>query len=150
MYKSVLFVFVTLYLLGMVVSCDNVVADSPAATEQLQSPIVREPAASESNQIATDNAAQMAFNETVEKYYDYFMSNNQIVVLLAFSNNDGSFTDDALAGFVILSLVGYDYDNGNTKEEYNTITEKYFGTRIQNFNNMSSEIIPNTNMVRAT
>ncbi|MBS3969382.1 MAG: hypothetical protein KGZ94_04600 [Clostridia bacterium] len=85
----------------------------------------------------------MVFNKKLEYYYDYFRNNNQIVVLLGY--NENGFSDDQLAAFAILSL-----DNGNSKEDYHAITEKYFSRKIINFNNSRSEIIPVTNMVRGT
>lgn len=93
---------------------------------------------------------QSVFNDSLEKYYDYFRANRQIVALLDYPYNENGFTDDALAAYAIMSMDDYSYEKGNPKEEYDAITEKYFGRKIKNFNNSMSEVIPGTNRVRAT
>lgn len=92
---------------------------------------------------------QPVFNDSLEKYYDYFWANRQIVALLDYPYNENGFTDDVLAAYAIMSMDDYSYEKGNPKEEYDAITEKYFGKKIKNFNNSMSEVIPGTNMVRA-
>jgi len=81
-----------------------------------------------------------------EKYYDYFYENNQIVTLL----DNENFSDDDMAAFAVLSLKNPDYENGNKKEEYDEITEKYFGKRINNFNNSKTYIVPETGLIKPT
>lgn len=95
------------------------------------------------------NVNQPVFNGALEKYYDYFRDHNQIVVLLNYPYNEKGFTDDAMAAYAILSMDNYNYEKGNTKEEYNAITEKYFGKKIKNFNNGITKIIKGTDLVSA-
>ena len=84
-----------------------------------------------------------------EKYYDYFYENNQIVTLLENENGE-YFSDDDMAAFAVLSLKNLDIENGNQKEEFDEITEKYFGKRITNFNNSKTYIVPETGLIKPT
>ena len=80
-----------------------------------------------------------------EKYYDYFLENNQIVTLL-----DEGITDDSMAAYAVFSLKNRDFQNGNSKEEYDDITEKYFGRKIKEFNNSKTYIDSNTKLIKPT
>ncbi|HOJ10907.1 MAG TPA: M56 family metallopeptidase [Clostridiales bacterium] len=81
-------------------------------------------------------------------YYQMFRNDTAFKVL---GSTSGDFTDDQMATYAILKMAHhYSYENGNTKEEYNAITQKYFGRDIKNFNNGSTEIIPGTDKIRAT
>ena len=56
-----------------------------------------------------------------------------------------------MATYAILRMgESYSYENGNSREEYNAITQKYFGRNIQNFDNGATETIPGTDRIRAT
>lgn len=85
----------------------------------------------------------------VEEYYDYFYENNQLVTLLDGANG-GNFSDDDMAAFATLRLKNPDLENGNRKEEYNNITEKYFGKKINNFNNSKTYIDSVTGLIKST
>ncbi len=169
MVKRLIPVILLLFLLVISIGCSSKVTDTPTVPTQPQptenpeavvSEVEGGTSAEDGENVVTstedDEAVKSAendevvFNEVLEKYYDYFRENNQIVVLLDYPYNENGFTDDAMAAFAIMSLENYDYEKGNTMEEYHAITEKYFGRRIENFNNSMSEIIPRTNMVRAT
>jgi len=145
MSKPALVTWVVIFLSAAVIGCGSVPSQPPVAPAQQQSP--SEAGIPASGQYEPDNGNQIVFNETLEKYYDYFRANDQIRV---FFDGENSFTDYTLATFAIMSLDNYSYENGNTKEEYDAVTEKYFGRKIKDFNNGASEIIPGTEMVRAT
>lgn len=82
-----------------------------------------------------------------EKYYDYFWKNNQIVTLLG-DSSENSINDDTMAAFATLILP--DIQNGNSREEYDEITEKYFGRKIKDFNNSKTYIDTKTNLIKPT
>ncbi|MDD2212247.1 MAG: hypothetical protein PHV56_04670 [Clostridia bacterium] len=145
MKKYLLSVFIAIVLIFTLIGCSKDVTDKPTVSTKPQQE-KSEPIVNEKNQIATDSTNKIELDETVEKYYNYFRNNQQIVALL----DQNGLTDDKLAAFAIMSFDDYDYEKGNTKEEYDVVTEKYFGRKIKNFNNGMSEIIPGTNMVRAT
>ena len=75
-------------------------------------------------------STMVSIGET-EKYYDYFSENQAFRVLLEQYDID----DSSMSYFAALSLDKPDFENGNSKEEYNVITEKYFGRKIENYNN---------------
>lgn len=91
---------------------------------------------------------ESAFDETLEKYYNYFEEHQQIVALLD-SNNPG-FTDENLIIFALMSINDYNNDTGVTREELNTITMKYFGREIKNFQCGMTEIDLKTGRIRAS
>ena len=80
-------------------------------------------------------------------YYQMFRNDTAFKVL---GSTTGDFNDDQMATYAILKMDHYSYENGNTKEEYNAITQKYFGRDIKNFNNGATETIPGTGKIRAT
>ncbi len=80
-------------------------------------------------------------------YYQMFRNDTAFKVL---GSESGNFDDSQLATYAVLKIDTYSYEDGNTKEEYNAITQRYFGRNIKNFNNGSTEIIPGTDIVRAT
>lgn len=80
-------------------------------------------------------------------YYQMFRNDTAFKVL---GSKSGDITDDQMATYAIFKMDDYSYQDGNTKEEYNTITQKYFGRDIKNFNNGSTEIIPGADKIRAT
>lgn len=80
-------------------------------------------------------------------YYQMFRNDTAFKVL---GSKSGDLTDDQMATYAVLKMDNYSYQDGNTKEEYNAITQKYFGRDIQNFNNGSTETIPGTDKIRAT
>lgn len=84
-------------------------------------------------------------------YYEMFRKDRAFKVL---GSDTGDFSDDQLATYAILKLIeldAYNYrDSGYTKDELNAITQKYFGRNIKNFNNGMTEVIPGTDLVRAT
>lgn len=141
--KIILFLFLVI-LIGIIIGC-NKVPDSQLSSPQRETINVEKNIEVTSKQ---EEPEPNKFNEILEKYYDYIRNNNQIVVLLG--NNKDGFTDNQLAAYAIMSFDNYDYEKGNSKEEFDAITEKYFGRKIKNFNNGSSEVIPETNKIRAT
>jgi beta-lactamase regulating signal transducer with metallopeptidase domain len=80
-------------------------------------------------------------------YYQMFRNDAAFRIL---GSKSGDITDDQMATYAILKMDHYSYEDGNTKEEYNAITQKHFGRNIANFNNGSTETIPGTNKIRAT
>lgn len=72
-------------------------------------------------------------NDYAERYYDYFRENQAFRVLLG----DNGIDSESMALFAVLSLDKPDFENGNGKEEYDEITEKYFGRRLESYNNSS-------------
>lgn len=80
-------------------------------------------------------------------YYQMFRNDSAFRVL---GSSSGDFTDDQLATYAVLKMGDKAHGDGNTKEEFNAITQKYFGRDISNFENGSTETIPGTDKVRAT
>lgn len=70
-------------------------------------------------------------NDYAERYYDYFRENQAFRVLLG----DNGIESESMALFAALSLDKLDFENGNSKEEYDEVTEKYFGRRLESYNN---------------
>lgn len=89
---------------------------------------------------------------TIERYYDYSVENPQISML--FEHEPGTaFIDDEMAAFALVLMHRQgriDFENGNPKEEYNEVTERYFGKKIVNFDNNKSTVISGTDMVIST
>lgn len=79
-------------------------------------------------------------------YYQMFRNDSAFKVL---GSKSGSITDDQMATYAIMKMDNYSYENGNTKEEYNAITQKYFGRNIKNFNNGVTKTIPGTDKIWA-
>lgn len=80
-------------------------------------------------------------------YYQMFRNDGAFKVL---GSASGDFTDNQLATYAVLKMGNYSYEDGNTKEEYNAITQKYFGRDIKNFDNGATETVPGTDKIRAT
>lgn len=80
-------------------------------------------------------------------FYQMFKNDTAFRVL---GSKSGDISDDQMATYAIEKMDNYSYQNGNTKVEYNAITQKYFGRDIKNFNNGATEIIPGTDKIRAT
>ena len=93
-------------------------------------------------------------NDATEGYFDLFFNDPGFKVLLASLTEDGvsleGFSDAQLATYAIHRMENYSYEEGNTKEEYDEITEKHFGRKITDFDNGMTEIIAGTDRVRAT
>lgn len=71
--------------------------------------------------------------EITEQFFDYSRDNSYIGMILSES---GVVTDEQMAVYAVaqLSKEGrYDMENGNPIADYDEITEKYFGKKIQNF-----------------
>jgi len=99
------------------------------------------------------NTSEHYFDDTIERYYNYVNDNPQIIMLFEHPAGATGFTDGEMAAFSILLMgkLGYaDFTNGNSKEEFDKITEKYFGKKIENFDNSKSYIIPETGMIAPT
>ncbi len=92
------------------------------------------------NQIMTDRPE-------MKWYYQMFRNDAAFKVL---GSTSGDITDDQMATYAVLKMADYSYEDGNTKEEYNAITQKYFGRDIKNFDNGVTETIPGTDKIRAT
>lgn len=81
-------------------------------------------------------------------FFDYLLADSGFKVL---GGEDGRITDGQMAIYAIGKMNNYSYENGNTKEEYNVITQKYFGRNIEKFTgNGATKIIPGTDRIRAT
>jgi len=81
-------------------------------------------------------------------YYQMFRNDPGFLVL---GSASGEISDHQMATYAILRMgESYSYENGNSREEYNAITQKYFGRNIQNFDNGATETIPGTDRIRAT
>lgn len=80
-------------------------------------------------------------------FYQMFRNDAAFKVL---GSKSGTITDDQMATYAILKMDNYSSQNGNTKEAYNAITQKYFGRNIKNFNNGATETIPGTDKIRAS
>lgn len=80
-------------------------------------------------------------------FYQIFRNDAAFKVL---GSKSGTITDDQMATYAIIKMDNFSSQYGNTKEEYNAITQKYFGRNIKNFNNGSTEIVPGTDKIRAT
>jgi beta-lactamase regulating signal transducer with metallopeptidase domain len=80
-------------------------------------------------------------------FYQMFKNDAAFKVL---GSKSGDITDNQMATYAISKMDNYSYENGNTKEEYNAITQKYFGRNIKNFNNGATETILGTDKIRAT
>jgi|GEM_PF-2440062 len=92
--------------------------------------------------------------DSVEWYFNMLTDDPGFKVLLQPLTEDSApvegFSDGQLAAYAIHRLDNYSYEDGNTAEEYHTITEKYFGRKIANFDNGMTETIPETDRIRAT
>lgn len=89
-------------------------------------------------------------NGQSEWYFDLFHKDPAFKMLVNFQDES---SDARMAAYAICRMgrMGdYSYEEGNTKEEYDVITEKYFGKKITNFDNGASEFIPGTDRIRAT
>lgn len=93
----------------------------------------------------SNKTTETAFDETLERYYDYFDEHQEIIPLL--ESNESGFTDALLATSAIMRFSEYNGDDGITREELNAITRKYFGREIQNFRNGRTEIDPQTGQI---
>ncbi|HOP11433.1 MAG TPA: WG repeat-containing protein [Oscillospiraceae bacterium] len=63
---------------------------------------------------------------------------------------DGKISDEQIAVYAVLHMKGYDYENGNTREEYDAITLKYFGKTLTDYTGGGKlEFIPDTDRIRA-
>lgn len=82
-----------------------------------------------------------------EEYFDYFYENNEIITLLECNEE---FSDSQMAAFAVLSLKNPNFENGNSKEEFDDITEKYFGRKIENFNNSMTYIDSKSGLIKPT
>lgn len=95
---------------------------------------------------------ERTFDPVAEAYYDYLSAHDNFAMLLS-GEKDGGFSDAEMAAFTIGELIllgAYDMENGNPKEAYDAITEKYFGTTIKDFNTSKSTVIPETGNITST
>jgi hypothetical protein len=79
-------------------------------------------------------------------YYQMFKNDTAFKVL---GSESGDITDAQMATYAILKMGNYSYEKGNTKEEYNAITQKYFGRDIKSFDNGVTKTTPGTDKIRA-
>lgn len=76
---------------------------------------------------------------TSEHYYDLFRADPGLVTL-----SGSPFTDDQLAAYAIQTMAyqgRYDFEKGNSKEEFDAVTQKHFGLSIQNYDNSMSKTL---------
>lgn len=95
------------------------------------------------------------FNLEAEKYYDYFMANVHVSMLLGDKQENTGFSDSEMAAYVLCQLIvenagNYEQDVGFPKEEFDAVTRKYFGTTVQKYENQKSTVIPGTGNITAT
>ena len=69
-----------------------------------------------------------------EKYYDYFNKLKNFAVFLN-KSEDEVLVEINLSSFAVCNMPNVIYPEGNTKDEYNAFTKKYFGKEISTFNN---------------
>jgi len=64
---------------------------------------------------------------------------------------DGKISDKQMAVYAVLHMEGYDYENGNTRAEYDAVTMKYFGRTLTDYTGGGMlETVPGTDRIRAT
>jgi hypothetical protein len=97
----------------------------------------------------------LAYNEDVEKYFDYFAVHGHVSLIIGDENNGEGFSDAEMAGYALSELIlesngTYEQSVGFPKEDFEAVTEKYFGAIIQNYNNRISFVIPETGNITPT
>lgn len=92
------------------------------------------------------------YNNDSAWYFNLFRADTAFNTLINLpKNDDRPFSDAALAAYAVFRMgEDYSYEKGNTKEEYDAVTQKYFGMKITNFDNGMTEFIPGTDRIRAT
>ena len=93
-------------------------------------------------------ALQGSANDEVSFFYDVFAKDSGLIVLLD-SETDG-ISDDEMSAYAIYKLQPFNMEQGNSIEEYNVITKRYFDNKITNFENSKTTVDKETGMIKAT
>ena len=114
-----------------------------------------EPSRAQTPQISETADSAPVYNETAEKYYDYFEKNNHIYLLLDNETGKEGFSDAEMAGFALCELIlksdmSYEQETGFPKEDIDAVVEKCFGTAVQNYENKKTTIVPKTGNITST
>jgi len=63
---------------------------------------------------------------------------------------DGQITDAQMAAYAVLRMENYNWETGNTREEYDAVTMKYFNKNLTDYTeNGMTEALPGTDRIRA-
>jgi len=65
-------------------------------------------------------------------------------------NADGTISDQQMAVYALMHMENYSYETGNTREDYDALTIKYFDKKLTDYTGGGMfEFIPNTDRIRA-
>lgn len=93
-------------------------------------------------------ALQGSVNDEVSFFYDVFAKDSGLIILL--DNETDGISDDEMSAYSISKLQPFNMEQGNSIEEYNVITKKYFNKEITNFENSKTTVDKETGMIKAT
>lgn len=152
-WKKCLTICMIVTLLWLLVGCSNDETKVENAKDIKETEVVNAvsqdtvPESLPDNNQVTMNTSKVIFgNESVEKYYRYFFDHNQVKVLL---DSQPEISDDEMSAFAILSSKS-EGENSYNVEALNQVAIKYFGRKIEQFNNTYTKLNPETNKVEAT
>lgn len=130
---------------------------SDAQSSQPEDPASESPAQEDDSASDADESALSddEANAAAEKYYDYFMKNPHVGLLLDNETGGNGFSDAEMSAFALMELImqsngGYDSAVGFPRADIDAVTQKYFGTTIGNYDNQKATIIPETGNITAT
>ena len=94
---------------------------------------------------------QIIPEDSVLKYYEYFLKNPVPTMLLEHNDDDESgFSDEKMSAFAIYEYSrvdgNFDYVQGTIQENLDTITKKYFDTVVSNYETTFTTILENGNI----
>lgn len=94
-------------------------------------------------------------NPDVKKYFDYFMKNDYVSMLLGDETGGKGFSDAQMAAYALCELIkqsagDYEQEIGFPKEDFDHMTLKYFGTTVQKHENRMATVIPETGNITST
>ena len=147
------------YMLILLCTCLAVsVAACANKNERKESPTPELPPASVSedgSSMPDSEETPIAYNEALEKYYDYFSNNSHTGMLLGNETKGEGFSDAEMAAYALCELIlqsdgTYEQAVGFPKEDIDAVTEKYFGANIKKYENRISTVIPGTGYITST
>lgn len=148
---------VCLLLLFLLAGCSARTNDLTSETNRIEPPPSIEESGSSEEESQTDDPDVIFFdyNETTEKYYDYFRMNSHFSMLLSNETGGEGFTDAEMAVYALCELIlqsngTYDQAVGFPKENMDAMTEKIFGATVQNYETRWTTVIPQTGNITST